>query len=357
VHHREGAGCYGHNGADDVALDAALIARALPGAPVLVQWSRADELAWAPLAPAMLVAVEAGLDSQGRIASWRHEIFSNGHSNRPGNRPLPALLAASHLARPFAAPVPGNPPAAAGGGADRNAVPAYTTGGLRIDLHRTLTMPLRVSAFRTLGAMANVFAIESVMDELAAAAGCDPVAFRLSHLDDPRAKAVIAAAVEMSGWEAVERTEGHGRGLAFARYKGSGAYCAVVAEIEAAAKIFVRHLWVAADAGEVINPEGLAHQLEGGAVQATSIALKEQVRFDRRTVTSNSWEAYPILCFSEVPDVTTRLIARPEARPLGAGECATAPTVAAIANAIHAALGLRLRSLPFTPERVIAAMA
>ena len=356
VHHVEAAGCYGHNGADDVALDAALVARALPGQPVRLQWSREDELAWAPFAPAMLVSVEAEVAADGALLSWRQDVYGNGHLSRPGNADAPSLLAASHLAEPFPVPPALNPPHAAGGGADRNAVPAYETGALAVRVHRWLEMPLRTSSFRALGAMANVLAIESVMDELALAAGRDPVEYRLTHLGDPRARAVIEAAAAMAGATPTPLKEGTGRGLAFARYKGSSAWCAVVAEVEADEAIRVRRLWIAVDAGEVVNPEGAAHQVEGGAVQAVSIALKEAVTFDARHVTSNTWDTYPILRFSEVPAVTVELIPHPEAPPLGVGECATGPTVAAIANAIHDALGVRVRSLPFTPDSVAAAM-
>ncbi|PZW39423.1 molybdopterin-binding aldehyde dehydrogenase-like protein [Humitalea rosea] len=357
VHHREGAGCYGHNGADDVALDAALVARALPGTPVRLQWNREDELGWAPFAPAMLIEVEAKVAADGSLLGWRQDIYGNGHLSRPGFAAQPSLLAASQLATPFAVPPALNPPHAGGGGADRNAVPAYATGGLSVQVHRWLEMPLRTSSLRALGAMANVLAIESVMDELALSAGRDPVEYRLAHLADPRGRAVIEAVVAMA--DAVPRVphEGIGRGLAFARYKGSGAWCAIIAEIEAEAEVRVRHLWIAADAGEVVNPEGAAHQIEGGAVQAVSFALKEAVTFDARSITSNGWEAYPILRFSEVPAVRVQLMPRAEQPPLGVGECATGPTVAAIANAIHDALGVRVRSLPFTADAIAASIA
>jgi CO/xanthine dehydrogenase Mo-binding subunit len=357
VNHAEGAGCYGHNGADDVALDASLVARANPGIPIRLQWSREDEVGWAPLSSAMLVTVEAGVDEGGSIVGWKQDIFSNGHLLRPGNFDNPTLLAASELAKPFAMPIAKNPPQSVGGGADRNAIPLYRTGALHVDVHCLQEMPLRTSSLRGLGAMVNVFAIESTMDELAAAAGRDPVDYRMAHLDDQRAKDVIAAVVEMAGPAPAPRPEGYGRGLAFARYKGTSSYCAVIAEIEAAEQVLVRKLWIAADAGEVINPEGAAHQIEGGAVQACSFALKEAVQFDRRGVTSNAWERYPILRFAEVPEVTTRLLPRPDLPPMGVGECATGPTVAAIAIAIHDAIGFRPRTMPFTPEQLARDMA
>jgi CO/xanthine dehydrogenase Mo-binding subunit len=352
VHHVEGAGCYGHNGADDVALDASLVARANPGRPVRLQWSRADELGCEPFSPAMLVKVVADVDEAGNLVGWRQDIYGNGHMLRPGNFPVPSLLAASELAKPFPVPIAKNPPLVAGGGADRNAIPLYRTGALHVDVHRLTEMPLRTSSLRGLGAVVNVLAIESTMDELAAAAGRDAVEYRLSHLDDARAKDTIKAVVAMAGPAPQMRPEGFGRGLGFARYKGTSAYCAVIAEIEAAEQIRVRRLWIVADAGEVINPDGAANQIEGGAVQACSFALKEAVTFDARGITSNTWESYPILRFEEVPTVEVQLLSRPDMPPMGTGECSTGPTVAAIANAIHDALGIRARTMPFTADQL-----
>ena len=355
VRHAEGAGCYGHNGADDVAFDAALLARAAAGRPVKLLWSRADELAWAPLGPAMTVELEADLDGGGEITAWRHAIWSNGHGTRPGRAKVPAFLAARHLARPFEPLIAVNAPREAGGGAERNAVPGYDFPALRVVSHRLLSMPLRTSALRSLGAYANVFAIESFLDELAAAQGEDPVDFRLRHLSDPRGSAVIEAAARRSGWNRWRRGDGLGHGIGYARYKGTGAYCAVVAEIEAEREIRVRRLVVAVDVGLVINPDGVANQIEGGAIQAASWTLKEAVRFDRTRITSNAWEDYPILGFDEVPRVEVEIIGRPEQPPCGAGEAAHGPTAAAIGNAVFDALGVRVRDLPLTPERIAAA--
>jgi CO/xanthine dehydrogenase Mo-binding subunit len=357
VEHVEGAGCYGHNGADDVGLEAALLARAVKGAPVRLQWSREDELAWAPMGAAMAVDVEADLDAEGEIVAWRHDVWSNGHVSRPGRAKTPTLLAASQLAKPYERFVAVNPPLAGGGGSERNAVPFYDFPSWRITNHRLLTMPIRTSALRTLGAFANVFAIESFIDELAAETGEDPLAFRLRHLKDARARAVLEAAASRAGWSTRGKRDGVGHGIGFARYKNFGAYCAVVAEVEGTADIRVRRLVVGIDVGEVINPDGVTNQMEGGAIQATSWTLKEAVRFDRARVTSDTWEAYPILRFSEVPAVEVEIIARPEEKAVGAGEAAHGPTAAAIGNAVFAALGVRVRDLPITRERIIAAMA
>jgi CO/xanthine dehydrogenase Mo-binding subunit len=356
IHHVEGAGCYGHNGADDVALDAALAARAVPGRPVCMLWSRADELGWSPFSSAMLVDVEASVDDGGNLLSFASEVTSNGHSSRPGRGTSPTLLAAAHLAEPFPVLPAINMPAARGGGAQRNAVPIYRVPALQVRMRTVTDMPLRVSAMRGLGAPVNVWAIESVMDELASMTGADPLEYRLRHLDDPRAAAVLRAAAEMAGWSDRARRDGVGMGMAVARYKNLGGWCAVVAEVETEEVVRARRLWIAADLGEVVNPDGAANQLEGGAIHATSQALREAVRFDRRRVTSDRWESYPILRFSEVPEVEVRLLNRPEEPPLGAGEPSFGPTVAALANAIHDALGVRPRAMPFTPENIAAAM-
>jgi len=355
VEHMEGAGCYGHNAADDVALDAVLLAKAAGGHPVRVQWSREDEMSQSPFGAAMAIEIEADLDARGEIVDWRHSIWSNGHAARPGRAALPALLAGTELANPFPRTISTNPPQANGGGGDRNSVPLYDFPSWQIESHRLLTMPVRTSALRTLGAQGNIFAIESFLDEIAAERGEDPVAFRLRHLGDQRAQDVIRSVARRAKWKPAQQP-GIGYGLGFGRYKNTGAYCAVIAEIEGAEDISVKRLTVAVDVGEVINPDGVINQIEGGAIQATSWVLKERVRFDRQRITSNTWGAYPILRFSEVPEVDIELIARPECDPLGAGEAAHGPVTAAIANAVFDALGVRVRNLPITRDSLIAAM-
>ena len=356
VRHVEGAGCYGHNGADDVALDAALLAMAVRGDPVQVVWSRADELGWAPYGPAAVVRLAAAVDVRGNVLDWRHEIWGNGHATRPGTTRSVALLAASH--RPGGEPIEASwePPLEMGGAAGRNAVPGYAFPAWRVVNHRLLSTPLRTSSLRSLGAFANVFAAESFLDELAHAAERDPVEFRLAQLTDPRGRAVIEAAARRSGWAHWSPGDSIGHGIGYARYKNSSAYCAVVAEVEATHEIRVRKLTLAVDAGLVVNPDGARNQIEGGAIQATSWALKERVRFDRYTVTSDTWETYPILRFSEVPPVEVELLPGAGNPSLGVGETAQGPTAAAIANALCDALGIRVRSLPLTQEQIIAAM-
>lgn len=356
VEHVEGAGCYGHNPADDVALDAALLARACPGRVVRVQWSREDELAGGPFGPAMVVDLDVDLDARGDIVGWRHTIWSNGHSMRPGRGKSSTLRAAAEIDGGAPWPVAINMPASTGGGADRNAVPLYDFHSFRVTNNHLTVMPIRTSAMRALGAFANVFAIESMMDEVAGTRGEDPIAFRLRHLRDARARAVIEEAAHRGGWSLGARAEGRGRGFAFARYKNTGAYCAVVADITCEDEVRVNHLTVVVDVGEVISRDGVINQVEGGAIQATSWALKEAVRFDRNGILSRGWETYPILRFSEVPSVEVHIMDRPDVPPLGAGEASQGPTGAAIANAVFHAVGVRVTRLPFTRDNLIAAM-
>jgi nicotinate dehydrogenase subunit B len=356
--HMEGAGCYGHNGADDAAADAALIAMAFAGRPVRVQWMREQEHAWEPYGAAMVSAARASLDERGAIIDWHYEVWSQAHSTRPSS--AGNLMPAWHRQVPMAQPAPEPIPQPAGGG-DRNAIPLYRLANARVVHHFIPEMPLRVSALRALGGYMNVFAIESFMDELARAAGTDPVAFRLRHLDDARARDVIQLAAEKFGWTAGERLpKGRGRGFGFARYKNLAAYTAVAVEVEVARESgHVRPLrFVAAnDSGEIVNPDGIRNQIEGGIVQSTSWTLREAVDFDDTRITSRDWSTYPILRFPDVPEqVEVHLIDRPGQPFLGTGEAAQGPAAAALANALADATGVRVRELPFTPKRVKAAI-
>lgn len=355
VEHVQNAGCYGHNGADDAAFDAALLARAAAGRPVMVRWSRQDELAWSPFGSAMLAEVSASITDDGRVSGWAYDVYSQGHTARPGYSSVAGLLAGRYLEVPLPAPAAADPPPRGGGGTTRNAVPIYDVGPRRVTGHRLLDNPVRSSALRALGAFLNVFSIECFMDELADAAGADPLEFRLRHLGDDRARAVLEHAAQEAGWGS-SRADGVGLGIGLARYKERGAYCAVVAEVEAEESVHVRRLTVAVDVGQVINPDGVRNQIEGGAVQATSWTTRERVRFDRHRVTSVDWESYPILRFSDVPQVDVHLLDRPELPSVGAGEAAQGPTAAAVGNAVAAALGVRVRDLPITREAVVAAI-
>ena len=358
--HVPGAGCYGHNGADDVALDAALLARATGGRPVRLQWMRDDEFGSEPYGSPMVVKMGGALTPDGAVADWQHELWSYPHNRRPGAEDGVSLLAATHLAVPPQASKAVDVPQPAGG-ADRNSIPLYAFPKHRVSKHFITDVPLRTSALRTLGAYGNVFALESFIDEMALAAGTDPVAFRLRHLQDPRGRAVIEAVAAKVGWRdtaadgSSERTHHAGRGIAFARYKNLGCYCAVVADVtvdRASGLVRVSRVTAAVDAGQVVNPDGVVNQIEGGIVQSTSWTLKEALRFDRTRVLTSAWADYPILRFEEVPAVEVVLLDRPDLPFLGVGEGSTGPTGAAIANALANATGKRVRDLPFTPDRI-----
>ena len=358
VQHVESAGCYGHNGADDAAFDAVLLARAVPGRPVQVRWSRHDELSWSPFGSAQLVRIAAGLDGAGRIASWDCDIWSQGHTARPGYAGTPGLLGAAHREGGAPLPAPVDPPPERGAGSARGAVASYDIGVRRVRGHRLERAALRSSSLRSLGAFANTFAIECFVDELAELTGTDPVAYRLANLPDPRGRAVLAAVAERSGWGGRPRDgdeHSRGWGVAVAQYK-KGGWCAVVAQVEAVSDVRLRRLTVAVEVGRVVQEDGVRNQVEGGAVQSASWTLKERVRFDRCRVTSVDWETYPVLRFSEVPPVDVVVLDRPDLPSVGAGEVAQGPTAAAIANALAAAVGVRVRDLPLTAEAVVAAM-
>ncbi len=349
VIHVEGAGCYGHNGFDDVAADAALLSREV-GKPVRVQWSREDEFAWEPYAPAMVMQVQGGLDEQGWVIAWDYQAWSPSHAGRA--RTGIDLLAGQLIS--------GKPAPARSFflGGDRNAPTNYAFPNQRVMMHWLARSPLRASSFRSLGATANTFANESFMDELAVAAHADPLDFRLRHLTDPRAHAVLKAAARHAGW-GTPLPKGEGRGIAFAQYENEEAYVAALAHVHvdtASGEVRVKRVVVAYDCGLIINPDGLRNQIEGNVIQSTSRALLEQVTFDESHITSVNWDSYPILKFSQVPDVQVVLINHPDQPAVGAGEPSSITTEPAIANAIFAATGVRLRQVPFTPKRVKAAL-
>lgn len=360
VVHMEGSGCYGHNGFDDAAADAALLSKAV-GKPVRVQWMRQDEHAWEPKGPAMMMDVRGGLDAQGNVIAWDYGAWTPTHSTRPGG--MAGNLLAGQLMAPPA-------PAAKNGttGGDRNAPTNYTFKNNRVVTHWLADSPLRPSALRSLGGVANTFANESFMDELAAAAGSDPVQFRLRHLNDARAAAVVQKVADLAGWQARPSPgpdasgsgAANGRGISFIRYENNLAYCAAVAAVTVdrnSGQVQVTRVSVAHDCGLIINPDGLKNQIEGNVIQATSRALKEQVTFDQSRVTSIDWRSYPILTFPEVPTVDIALINQPHEPALGVGEISSLPIAAAIANAIFDATGRRLRTIPFTPANVKTALA
>ena len=357
VIHQQGAGCYGHNGADDVALDAGIVALHRPNRTVRALWTREQELSCGPLGAAASVSLRAGQDEAGRPTSWEIEVWSPTHGRRPGMNGAINLLA--HEALSGVAPEAETPdvPDAAGGGGNRNTFALYDLPKQRIVHHLVQGAPLRTSSLRGLGAQANVMAIESFMDEMALAAGIDPVTYRLSLMSDPRARGVIEKAAALCDWSRRGAGgEGEGLGFAFSRYKNKAAYVAAAVEVQVDEDVRVSRVWCAVDAGLVINPDGARNQIEGGVLQAVSWTLKEQVRVDGSGIVSRTWDTYPILKFSEAPAVDIALIGSPSDPPLGVGEVVLGPTTAGIMNAVAHAIGLRIRDLPLTRQRLVETM-
>ena len=352
VVHSPGAGCYGHNGADDVAFDAAFLAHQLQ-VPVRVQWTRQDEMSVSPVGSASLIELSAGVNDQGRIADWQAQVWSHSHLNRPGWLPGSNLLGAWALDPKAPRPVQKDQVLPTGGGL-RNIIPYYDLPALDVMHHFVPEGPLRVSALRSLGGFANTFAIESFMDELAESATVDPLEFRLRHLTDPRAKHVLQATADAANWNSRgEGLNGHGYGLAFGRYKNHAGYCAVAVQIEVGESIRVQQVWCTVDAGRIVHRDGLLNQIEGGLLQAISWTLKESVTWGPEGITSNSWDTYSILGFDEIPQLHIDLVEATDQPSIGAGEVAAGPLAAAIANAVTHALGVRPRNLPLTPERLL----
>ena len=355
--HVPSCGCYGHNGADDAACDAAIIATKLPGRTIRLQYSREDEFLREPYTSAMAVEIEASVTEQGKIQNWDYQIWSCAHSSRPGGAKragnfLSASRIKKSIAKPASVPIP-----QPRGGSDRNAVPLYTVPNLRVRRHLVPEMPLRASSLRTLGAFTNVIAIESCMDQLALTTAVDPIDFRIQNLQDQRAIHVLERLREVSDWR--RHAEGQGRGIGFARYKNSAAYCAVAFFVrvnKATGKITLDKAVSVTDAGRVINPDGVKNQIEGGIIQAASWCLKERVRFSKTQVKSRHWGEYPVLGFNEVPELETHIVNRADQPPYGVGEVSPGPAGAALANSIADALGVRLHDIPFTSSYVLQAL-
>jgi nicotinate dehydrogenase subunit B len=356
--HTPSAGCYGQNGADDVTAEAGLIAMALPGHPIRLQWMREQEFGWEPCGCGMVTKVEAAIGPDKRIAHWNYEVWSNSHNNRPVH--AGGYAVAQQVDPPFpmqeAKPIP-----MPEGDGDRNANPLYVFPNMNVLYHFIPEMPLRVSALRSLGAHLNIFSLESMLDELALAGGVDPLAFRLAHMEDERARAVMIEATTRFGW--ANRPKGDGRrgcGMAFARYKNIGAYCALAMEIEVEREtgaITVHRVNAAVDAGQAASPDGVRNQVEGGIIQSLSWVMREEVTYDLSKRTSFDWGSYPILRFEEIPGaVDVHVMHRPGQPFLGAGETSQGPTSAALANALADATGARLRDMPLTPDKVKAAI-
>jgi nicotinate dehydrogenase subunit B len=365
VIHAQGAGCYGHNGADDVALDAALLARAVQGRPVRVHWGHEEEMAWEPWGSAMLTRLTGGVSAAGALTAWTHDVWSFPHSTRPGSGAGCFLRSAWYLADPVLPNKVTDIPLPTGGAA-RNAVPIYAAANQTVTSHFLPAFPIRTSALRTLGGYFNAVSAEMFVDELAAMSGRDPVAFRLANVRDPRLEAVLKRAVEMSGWTPAVVTrrplapQMTGTGVGLSRYKNSDAYVAVVAEVSvdaASGAVRISRIWSATDTGRAVNPDGVLNQIDGGISQAVSWTLQEAGRWDRGIMTAVDYGSYPIADFATTPTMHSVVIDRPDQPPLGAGEGSQAPAGAAIANAVFAATGRRVAEIPFTRERVLAALA
>jgi nicotinate dehydrogenase subunit B len=358
----EGSGCYGRNGHEDAAADAVLLARAV-GRPVRVQWMRADEHGWDPKGPPTLMDLQAGIDANGNVIAWYSQLYVP--EGATGNV---KLVAAELAGLPHeTGMVPGN--------VIQNTAIPYAFPNVRTVAHRLAETPLRPSWIRAPGRMQNTFCNESFMDELAAAAGADPLEFRLRYLNDPRGVELLKRLASFSQWQSralsgqsssgrssPKRDSGDiatGRGLTYVKYELARTYVGAVADVEVNRKsgeIRVKHFAVVQDCGQIINPDGAKNQVEGNVVQTVSRVLKEEVTFDRSRVTSLNWASYPILTFPEIPDVDIELIDRPTEKPWGAGEPSAAVVPSAISNAVFDAVGVRLRSVPFTPAKVLAAM-
>jgi CO/xanthine dehydrogenase Mo-binding subunit len=356
IQHMQGAGCYGHNGADDAAFDAAFLATRRPGRLIRVQWTRSDELSASPMGAAMAIEVSADMDPKGTPMNWTLEIWSGPHGQRPGMGGLANLEGAYALPDPAPRPRVKDVPDSSGGGAARNAFALYDFPAQRGIVNFLAEAPVRSSSLRGLGAFGNVLAIECFMDELAQIAGEDPIEYRLSLLSDRRGREVIEAVRALAKWQRQSQQPeptARAMGIGFSRYKNKAAYAAVIAEVEIGEEVRVTRVWAVSDAGMLINPDGASNQIEGGIIQAASWTLKEAVQFADGRPSNTSWTEYPILRFSEVPEVTVQFINRPEEPPLGLGEVAQGPTAAAIANATARALGVRIRDLPLTRERIL----
>jgi CO/xanthine dehydrogenase Mo-binding subunit len=347
----EGAGCYGRNGHEDAAADATLLARAV-GQPVRVQWMRADEHGWDPKGPPTLLDMRAGLEAGGTISAWESELFiPNGIAG------FVALVGADHAGLNSLGQL------SPGGVINDLAIP-YAIPNVKTTAHRLESTPLKPAWIRSPGRMQNTFANECFLDEIAVAVGVDPLELRLQYLHDPRGEELLERLAALSNWRLRSKSDRQGevvtgRGLAYVKYELVRTYVGVVAEVQVntqSGEIAAKRFHIAHDCGQIINPDGLRNQIEGNVIQTVSRVLKEEVKFDRSMVTSLDWASYPILTFPEVPEVVMDLIDRPNEVPWGGGEPTAAVVPSAIANAVFDATGVRLRSVPFTPSKVKAAL-
>jgi CO/xanthine dehydrogenase Mo-binding subunit len=356
--HVEGAGCYGQNGADDVAAEAALIAASLPGRPIRLQWMREQEFGWEPLGPGMITEVEAAVDGGNRIVNWNYDVWSNPHNNRPVS--AGGVLVGTEVSQSFEVPE-GKPIPMPEGDGSRNSNPLYDLPSTNVIYHFIKDMPIRVSALRSLGAHLNVFSIESMFDELALKAGVDPLDMRLDHMADDRARRVMLTAAEAFGWKTRRKVEPlQGFGMGFARYKNLGAYCAVFMEINVerdTGRLTVRRVEADVDCGEVVSPDGIRNQVEGAIIQSLSWCTREASGNDGTLRTAIDWSTYPILRFRDVPEEMNISVQQQPGKPfLGVAECGQGPASAALANALADATGIRFAHMPITNEKIRSAI-
>jgi len=357
VIYKEGSGTYGQAGAEDAACEAMLLSKAL-GRPVRVQWMRQDEHGWDPKGPPQLLELRAAVDGAGAVAAWETRAWLPAATANLPNVPLLA---------PDAAKI-AQPQGRSTGLIHQNVDPPYTFPNMHALVHWIADAPLRTSAIRAPGKIANTFAVESFTDEIAAVAGVDPLEFRLKHLTNARGLEVLRAVGARIGWQprpSPQRIDPaaavlKGRGLAYVHYKHDETIVAMAMEVEvqrATGRIRVTRVVCAQDCGLMINPDSVRSQVEGNILQTLSRALHEETVFDRQRVTSVDWASYPILTFPEAPALDIVVIQRLDEPPLGAGEAASAPVPAALGNAVFDATGVRLRDVPFRPERLKAALA
>ena len=356
ITHVPGSGCYGHTGADDAGLEAALIAQVLPNTPILLKWTREDEHAWEPYAPAMAVEIAAEVDG-GRVTRFSAEAFSDTHRGRPrpgANRAGPSRLLANRLRQDAIPAQRAQPNMGRHAGMHRNLDPVYDFAETRLVKNLVHGLPHRTSAMRCLGAVANIFAIECTMEDLAREQGVAPLIFRRDHLSDRRALAVLDELERRMGDKPTGETAG--RGIAYAQYKNQMTRVGVCVDltVDDMAHVHLTHVTIVADAGRIVDAQGLTAQLEGGFIQAASWALHEQVLWDRDGILTRDWQSYPVIRFDAIPTIAVTLIDRPDCPSVGAGEASPGPAVAAIANAIHDATGMAMRRMPFTPEVILA---
>jgi nicotinate dehydrogenase subunit B len=359
LHYVASAGCYGHTAADDAAMDAALIASHLPGQAIRVVWPRSDEIWFGPVAAPMVTETCAALDASGRIASWHHEIWSGPHGQRPGGGGNVNLLGAIERDPGLrSGDIPDLPPAI-GAGAARNAWPIYALPSVSVTTHIVQDLPVRTSSLRGLGAQMNTVAIEAMMDRLATEAGACPFAFRLSHLDDPRAVAVLETLRQRTeaAREAMAGRDDAAVGIALGRYKNKAAYAAVAATVILEDTPRVSDIWAVVDAGRVISEDGTRNQIEGGIVQAASWTLVEGALLRGGRIAASGWDDYPVLAWRDVPDLHIDLACQQDQPPLGVGECMVGPTSAAIAGGVSRVLGQPMANLPLDRAALISALA